>query len=309
MRTVLIRIFGVAMVGALAAGAAACAGSSSAGGPEIVVTSNILGDVVHELVGPLASVETVMPPNADPHEFAASARQAADMRSAHVLVVNGLGFESGLADAIAAARHDGVTTIEVARLAPRLRTVAPEGGKGPPATDPHVFADPSRMAVAVEALAGRLADSVPELDTAAFRSRASAYVASLRALDAELARTLSVIPASRRVLVTNHDALGYFAERYGFRVLGAVVPSLNTLAAPSAADLDALAKEIERNGVPAIFADTSSPRRLADALAAEGHGVKVVTLFVESLGAKGSDGATYEQMMRTNAQRIARALG
>jgi zinc/manganese transport system substrate-binding protein len=309
MRTVLIRLSAVVVVGVLAMGVVACGGTVEGRGAEVVVSSNILGDVVHQLVGDLASVEVLMPPNADPHEFAASASQAADMRSAQVLVVNGFGFESGLADAISAARDDGVKVIQAARLAPRLRTVAPEGGGGRPATDPHVFTDPARMAVVVERLAGRLADSVPALDTDAFRTRTADYAGSLRALDAAVERTLAVIPREHRILVTNHDALGYFADRYGFRVLGAVIPSLSTLAEPSASDLADLAQAVQRSGVPAIFADTSSPKRLSAALAHEGHGVRVVTLYIESLGSKGSGAATYEQMVRTNARRIARALG
>jgi zinc/manganese transport system substrate-binding protein len=309
MRTVLIRLCAAAALGALVAGTAACGGTVAGGGSEIVVSSNILGDVVRELVGDLASVEVLMPPNADPHEFAASASQAADMRSAQVLVVNGLGFESGLADAISAAEHDGVKVIQVAPLAPRLRTIAPESGHGRAVTDPHVFTDPARLAVAVQGLSDRLADAVPSLDTGAFRTRTADYVRSLQALDAEVQRTLSVIPASRRILVTNHDALGYFADRYGFRVLGTVIPGLSTLAEPNAAGLAELAQAIQRSGVPAIFADTSSPKRLSAALAREGHGVRVVTLYVESLGQRGSGAATYEQMIRTDAQRIAQALG
>jgi zinc/manganese transport system substrate-binding protein len=310
MRTVLIRrCAAIAVLAGLALGAVACGGPPHAGGPDIVVTSSILGDVVHQLVGGLSSVETVMPPNADPHDVAPSAKQAVDMRSARVLVVNGFGFESGLDDAISAARADGVAVIQVAPLAPRLHRVAPDDGNGAPVTDPHVFTDPSRMAVAVAALATRLADAVPELDTAACRTRAADYVARLRRLDAEVARTLSGIPADRRLLVTNHDALGYFADRYHFTVVGTVIPSLNTLAAPSASDLAALAGVIARRHVPAIFADTSSPTRLATALAREGQGVEVVRLYVEALGGRGSGAATYEQMIRTDARRIAAALG
>jgi zinc/manganese transport system substrate-binding protein len=110
--------------------------------------------------------------------------------------------------------------------------------------------------------------------------------------------------------VTNHDVFAYFADRYGFEVIGAVIPSTSTQAEPSAGDLDALATTVRQAGVPAIFADTASPRRLADALAAEaGSDVTVVPLYSESLGPPGSDGATYAGMMRTNATRIADALG
>ena len=141
------------------------------------------------------------------------------------------------------------------------------------------------------------------------RARADAYVARLQALDADVAKVLGAGPAARRILVTNHDALGYFADRYGFTILGTVIPSLSTLAEPSASGLTDLAAAIDKAGVPAIFADTSSPRRLADALAAEGHHVQVVQLYVESLGPAGSGAPTYEQMVRTNAARIAAALG
>lgn len=303
MRTVLIRILTPVVAIGLVLGVAACSGSSSSSGrgPRIVVTSNVLGDVVDHLVGEQARVETLMPPNVDPHEFSASAKQAADMRSADVLVTIGLGFEQGLADAISAARHDGVTTIAVGPMTPRLRKLGS-------ATDPHVFTDPARFAVAVTGLVAALEKDVPSLDTAAFRARAADYVDQLHALDADVQRILAPIPAARRILVTNHDALGYFADRYQFAVLGAVIPSLSTLAEPSASDLADLAKQIDRSKVPGVFADTSSPTRLAQALAAEGHGVKVVTLYVESLGGKGSGAATYEEMLRTNAERIAATL-
>lgn len=298
-----------AALGLVAAGCGADSGSSSSRTGSVVVTSNILGDVVRHLVAGDAKVDVVMPPNSDPHDFSASARQAADMRAADVLVINGLGFEAGLKDTIGAARSDGVPVIEVAKLAPHLHGIVEQGENGgKPVTDPHVFTDPGRMAVAVAGLADQLEQRVAALDTARFRARAATYVAQLRSLDSEVETILAPIPADRRILVTNHDALGYFADRYGFRVLGTIIPSLSTLAEPSAADLADLAHAIDQAGVPAIFADTSSPGRLADALAGEGHDVKVVELFVESLGKPGSGGATYQEMVRTNAERIAAAL-
>jgi zinc/manganese transport system substrate-binding protein len=267
-----------------------------------VVTSSILGDVVRDLVGDQASVDVVMPPNADPHDFQASARQVAEMRTADALVVNGGGFEGGLRDAIEGAGDDGVPTFAAIDHVRTLRV-----GND---LDPHFFTDPSRMADAVEALAPFLTEQVPALDTAAFRDRAATTVASLRALDAEVAATLAPVPADRRTLVTNHEVFTYFADRYGFRVVGAVIPSTSTQAEPSAGDLDALATTVREAGVPVVFADTASPRRLADALAAEaGDDVQVVELYSESLGPAGSDGATYAGMMRTNAARIAAALG
>lgn len=329
---------------------AACGDDTVSGGgdgtPVVAVTTTILGDVVAELVGELAEVEVIMPVNADPHEFQPSARQAAALRSADLVVANGGGFEEGLDDTLRSAQGDGVSVFEaVDHVA--LLAAGDVGGSDDPAhdddgdhdgdearaddhdgddggaddgddgggddhghegTDPHVFTDPARMAEVAEALAGSLTDQVPALDTDAFRDRAAAYVDELRALDAEIEDILGPVPAERRKLVTNHDVFTYFADRYDFEVVGAVIPSTTTQAAASAAQIDALARLVEAEGVPAVFADTSSPDDLAETLAAEVGDVAVVELFSESLGAEGSGADTYAGMVRTNATRIAEAL-
>jgi zinc/manganese transport system substrate-binding protein len=282
---------------------AACGTGDDGGGdqPVVVATTTILGDVVSHLVGDGVEVETIMPPNADPHEFQPSARQVQELRQADLVVANGAGFEGGLEDAVDAAKEDGVPVLEAIDTVPHLSF---EGG-----VDPHFFTDPASMATAAEALTAELGDRIPALDSAAARRRAEDYVAELRALDAEVDDTLSVIPDDRRVLVTNHESLGYFAERYGFDVLGVIIPGGSTLAEPSAGDLDDLASAIEEAGVPAVFADTSSPEQLAEALADEvGGTIEVVELYTESLGGEGSAAATYVDMIRTDAQRIADAL-
>ncbi|HET8619341.1 MAG TPA: metal ABC transporter substrate-binding protein [Acidimicrobiales bacterium] len=287
---------------ALALLAAACgdgggAAGSDGGGAHVVVTTSILGDVVANLVGDDARVEVLMPSGADPHEFALSARQAADLREADLVVANGGGFEQGFDDALEAAEADGAT---VARAADAVELI--DG-------DPHFFNDPARTAVAAEALAGTLAAEVPGLDTRAFAARARAYVAELESLDAEVEAALAAVPAEQRKLVTNHDVFAYFADRYGFTVVGTVIPAVTTQAEPGAGALDELAATIEAEGVPAVFADTSSPESLADTLAAEVGDIEVVELYTESLGEPGSDGDTYVAMVRTNARRIAAALG
>lgn len=318
--------------------AAACGDDDSAAGdgtPTIVVTTDILGDVVAHLTGDLAEVEVVMPAGADPHEFQPSARQAAALRDADVVVANGAGFEEGLEDAVHGAEEDGVVVFEaidsVEALAPaddhEDDDHADEGedehadedehaGEGDEESDdhghgdvdPHFFTDPARMATAAEALAGLLADEVPALDTDEFRDRAAAYVEELTALDDEVATTLAAVPAAQRKLVTDHDVFGYFADRYDFEIVGAVIPSTTTQAAPSAGDIDDLASTVESEGVPAVFADTASPDRLTDTLAAEVGDIEVVQLFSESLGEEGSGAETYLDMVRTNAERIAEAM-
>jgi zinc/manganese transport system substrate-binding protein len=224
------------------------------------------------------------------------------MREADALVSNGAGFEEGLGDPIDAAEEDGVPTFAAIDAVDTLQL---EGGG---ATDPHFFTDPARMATAAQAIGDFLVDEVPALDTPAFARQVRATVDELHALDAEVERTLSAVPAGRRTLVTNHEVFGYFADRYGFDVVGAVIPAGTTQAEPSAEQLAELADTIEERGVPAIFVETSSPTRLADALAEEVGDVDVVELFSESLGDEGSGGETYAAMMRTNATRIADAL-
>ena len=135
------------------------------------------------------------------------------------------------------------------------------------------------------------------------------YVDELTALDAEMEDTLSTIPAEQRVLVTNHVVFGYFADRFSFEVVGAVIPSSTTNAEPSTAEVEALVALIEQEQIPAIFADTSSPTRLAGAIASSASGdVQVVALYSESLGEPGSGADTYLTMMATNATLIADAL-
>jgi len=300
MRTVLVRFAVAALVGSVGAAVGGCGGGVDGapddGRSQVVVTTSILGDVIANVVGADAAVDVLMPPGTDPHDFAPSARQAAQMREADVLVVNGLGFEVGLLDTIEAARADGVRVIEATDWLP---------GMGP---DPHFFTDPVEMKRALNGIGTELANLVEELDTPAFRERVLDYQQQLVALSDEIEAILAPVPEGRRVLVTNHEVFGAFADRYGFDVLGSVIPGGSTLAEPSAAALHALAGQIAEAGVPAIFAETSAPARLAETLAAEGAGVRVVELYTESLGPPGSDGTTYIAMMRTNATRIAGAL-
>ena len=265
------------------------------GGAGIVVTTSILGDVVTELVGDLVEVTTVMPRGVAPHDFQASARDAAAMREAELLVVNGAGFEEGLLEVVDAAADDGVPVHEA------IATVDAIGD------DPHFFTDPARMVQAAEGIVDAVAEHV-DVDEAALRERAAGYLDELRALDAQVEETLAPVPDPQRILVTNHEVFGYFAERYGFEVVGTVIPSTTTGGSAAAGDLAALIEVIRTEGVPAVFADTSSPADLARALAADAGDIEVVELFSESLGDDGSGGETYLDMMRTNATRITEAL-
>ncbi len=281
--------------------------SASTDKPTVVVTHSILGDVVEHATGSQVEVVTIMGPNADPHDFSASAREVNQIQTADALIVNGGAFEAGLLDVIDAARTDGVPTFEA------LDSVQPidfdEPADGAATVDPHFFTDPVRMADAVSGLTDFLSTEVEGIDETALRATSEAYRQRLLDLDAETEAVLAAVPEDDRVLVTNHEVFGYFADRYDFTVLGTVIPGGSTGGAASAAELAELADAIRTAGVAAIFVERSAPTDLAETVAGEVGPVTVVALFSESLGEAGSGGATYIQLMRTNTERIATALG
>ncbi|WP_371810987.1 zinc ABC transporter substrate-binding protein AztC [Frigoribacterium sp. CFBP 13707] len=307
MRTALAAA--VAAGALLAAAGCTAAGTGTAGTadrPRVVVTTNILGDVVGELVGDQVDVVTLMPPGADPHSVEISAREAAEMLDADLVVSNGLGLEEGLQQHVDAAGAAGVPVVEAGDLIEPLAYVDGDA-EGEP--DPHLWTDTGRVLDVVDGLEPVLATEVDGIDVDRLTAATASYRAQLETLDAELTATFAAIPAERRALVTNHHVFGYLAERWGFRVVGAVLPSGTTLAAPSASDLADLTDAIEEAGVATIFADSSQPDRLVQVLADEADvDVEVVALHTESLSAPGGGAATYLEMMRSNEQLISHGL-
>ena len=293
--------------------------SESGERPQIVVTTNILGDVVSAAVGDQADVEVIMPLGSDPHDFAPSARQAESMENADLLIVNGAGFEEGMLDIIANVSDSGTNVFSFAEQIDLLEFTGEhsddehsdeegeehsdeEGG------DPHIWTDPTRIITAVEALEPVVA-GLAGVDSEALATSFDNYLAELASLDAAMEDTLAAVPEAQRVIVTNHEVFGYFADRFDFEVVGAIIPSLTTNAEPSASDLDELVEVIEAEGIQAIFGETTQSSNLADAIADEvGGAVEVVELFSESLGEDGSGAETYIGMMQTNADLIATAL-
>ena len=289
----------------IAAVVSAC-GPNPAQRAEIVVTTNILGDVVRNVVGDAAPVRVLMKPNADPHSFGVSAQDAAAMSSAGLIVHNGLGLEENLARNVEGAAGEGVPTLAVAELVNPIRYAE---GENSGAFDPHFWTDPQRMIAAVDVVEKAIVRDVEGIDGAAVSRNAEDYRAKLRALDASMSEGFDTIPVDRRKLVTNHHVLGYLAQRFGFAVIGAIVPSGTTLAAPSASDLNSLVGAIETARVPAIFVDSSQPERLARVLAEDADvDVRIISLYSESLSPPGTPAATYLDMMRVNADAIVTGL-
>ncbi len=172
--------------------------------------------------------------------------------------------------------------------------------------DPHLWFDPTLVAEAAPVIGEALVAAGADQPTT--EQCVADLIAEIEALDAELRETLSVVPAGRRLLVSNHDALGRFADRYDFEILGTVLPGSSTLAEASPAELEQLSSEIESAGVPAIFAEALESVDEATTLA-DRLGVDVVTLYTDSLGEEGSGAETYADLMRFNATAIADALG
>ncbi len=271
---------------------AACQSTSSStqdGKKTIVVTYSILGALVKEMVGTDANVIVLIPNGQDPHEWEPSAKDIETLNKADLIVQNGLGLESGLQKTLSLAAQQGVNTF-IASDHITVRKVGPaEGipGSGPGqlvgASDPHLWTDPLTMKQVVIALASQIkTDLGLDLDPSAQNLENQ-----LDDLDSEIASLVNILPADNRKLVTGHDSLGYFAARYGFTVVGAIIPSLTSQAEVSAADLATLKKLIEENHVKAIFTELGTPPVIAQAIGQE-TGVKVVQLSTHILPSDGS---------------------
>ncbi|WP_354596349.1 zinc ABC transporter substrate-binding protein AztC [Streptomyces sp. JL1001] len=308
MRALLVSLAGFFVVAGAATG---CAGGGDER-PTVVVTTNILGDITREIVGDEAGVSVLMKPNTDPHSFGLSAVQAAELENADLVVYNGLGLEENVLRHVEAARESGVATFAAGEAADPLTFHAgqdggPEEDAGKP--DPHFWTDPDRVREAAGLIADQVAEHVEGVDEKKVRENAERYDGQLADLTGWMEKSFAAIPEDRRALVTNHHVFGYLADRFGFRVIGAVIPSGTTLASPSSSDLRSLTQAMEKAKVRTVFADSSQPTRLAEVLRQEmGGDVDVVSLYSESLTEKGKGAGTYLEMMRANTSAMAEGL-
>jgi zinc/manganese transport system substrate-binding protein len=294
-------------------------------GPSVVVTTTILGSVVGDIltcaVGSDSSMTVVMPIGADPHDFQPSSEQVAAMSTAELVVANGLFLEEGLVSVLESLETDGVNVLHIAELVDPLPFAESHGDDHADHDDhadeladehehgdfdPHFWFDMERMATAAELIGSELASATGVGD---YEDCGVSVATDIRSAEADVVAVLQVIPEESRVLVTDHDAFGYFADRYDFHVAGVVIPGGSTLADPSSRELAELVEVIERENVPAIFANTATGSDVVASLAAEvGRDITVVPLFVGSLGGPGSGAEDYISMMVLNASLIADAL-
>ena len=299
----------------------------------IVVSTTVLGGVVSDIArcaeGDDQAVTVVMPAGVDPHDFQPSSAHVASMVAADLVIVNGLGLEEGLLPALDSIGSDGARVLEIGALIDPLpfgaeaeehsedehhddhadedhsESGAEEDDHAHGAYDPHFWMDMDRMAAA----ARLIGEEVETFGAEGYSACGEEVAASIEAAEQELLDTLAGVPDARRILVTDHDALSYFAESYGFRVIGVVIPGGSTLGEPNSQELAALVSVIQDQDVPAIFGDATLSNEILEILAAEaGRDVQVVSLFIGSLGGPDSGATSYEEMMMTNAERIAQAL-
>ena len=271
----------------------------------VVATTSLIGDVVSQIGGEYITLASVMGVGQDPHTYEPVPADIALLEQADVIFSNGLDFEEGLVEPLASLA-DRVPVVPVSAGVDVL-----SGGHEHDehaAGDPHTWMDPRNVMI----WADNIAYALSALDPAhadSYRANAEAYKAQLEELDNYIAAQVARIPEANRKLVTDHEALGYFARRYGFEVVGAVIPNITTSAEPSAAELAELVETIRTEQVRAIFVSTSVSDELARTVVEEvGYEVQILYLYHE-LGEQGSGAETYLGMMRTDIDTIVAGLG
>jgi ABC-type Zn uptake system ZnuABC Zn-binding protein ZnuA len=278
------------------------ASSSGTADPAVLTSTTFLADIARNVAGDRVEVVSLLPVGADPHSYQPTPQDAAKIANSKLIIVNGAEYEHFLESLLGAEPAGGVREVVEASagISPREDAESEHG------VDPHMWLDPNHVIIYVENIREGLTHFDPD-GAAVYQSNTDAYVAELKDLDAWIVEQVNQIPAERRLLVTDHEAMGYFAERYGFTIAGTVIESFSSDASPSAQQMAGLIDQIRSSGAPAIFLDAGDNTTLAEQIADE-TGVRVVTdLHLESL-TDGAPAATYIDMMKYNVTQIVNAL-
>ena len=307
-----ILVFGLLLFPMLVACGGEDEGSSEAA-VEVVATYSILGDLVENVGGGSVQLTILVGPNGDAHTFEPAPSDNAELAGADVVFENGLGFEPWLGDLYdssgSEAERVAVTEDVETRPVAGEEHGHEEGEHGDDhgEVDPHVWHDVGNTVVMVESIRDALSRADPE-NAKAYKSNARAYITELEDLDADMQKQVDSIPEENRVLFTSHDTFGYFAGRYGFEVDTALASVSTEAGDPSAGEIAALVEEVERSGVPAIFADNVSGAGVMEGIAAEAGVELAPPLYTDALGDPGSEGGTYVRMVRYNVSTMSEAL-
>ena len=295
----------VLLVAALLAGCsrqrAPAAGDGTAGtaGPgPVLAVEPFLADIAQQVAGSRLAVRALMPAGMDPHAYEPTPRDVSAVAESRLLIANGAGMEGFLEKLIASAGGARTVVEASAGLTPRMSGTE---------TDPHFFLAPLLVLTYVENIRAGLTSFDPA-GASQYSSNAASYTAKLRELDAWIRAEVAVIPENERMLVTNHESLGYFAESYGFRVVGTVLPGVSTGAAPSARQVADLIDTLKKTGARAVFLESGSDPKLARQIAEEA-GIRVVTeLYTHSPTDASGPAPSYMAMMQFNVKAIVGAL-
>jgi ABC-type Zn uptake system ZnuABC Zn-binding protein ZnuA len=313
MRTLALLLLAVAVV----AGCGDDDGGGSGARVGAVATTTHVADLVRNVGGERVEVDGILPPEADPHEYEPRPSDAAALSEAEVVFRSGGDLDEWLDELIESAGGDAaeVTLLDSVKVIEggheHDEGEHDEGehdeGEHDEEADPHWWQDPHNAILAVAAIRDALVEADPD-GRAAYDRNAAAYTRELRGLDADIARCIERVPPDKRKIVTTHDSLGYFAERYGVEVVGAVIPSLSTQAQPSARDVDELVRQIEEEGVEAIFPEVAVSQRLERAISRESGAEVGAELWTDSLGPEGSGAETYLDAMRADAAALVEGM-
>jgi ABC-type Zn uptake system ZnuABC Zn-binding protein ZnuA len=273
-----------------ACGSEAGQAASGGGGPEVVATTGQAGDLARAVGGDRIALRVLLAPNADPHEFEVRPDDVKALAGARLVIRSGGDLDDWLDGAIDSSGTDA----DVLTLARHVEMAG---------DDPHWWQDPRNAIRAVAAIRDALSAADPA-GASAYRSGAAAYTRRLERLDRSVAACIAKVPKAQRTLVTTHDSLGYFARRYGIRVVGAVIPSRSTIAQPSAGETARLVETIRREGVDAVFAESSVNPDVEQAIAREAGARIGRALWADTLGPPGSDGATYIESIASNTAAL-----
>ena len=279
------------------------------GGLKILAVETFLADMAQNVAGSRAQIESLMPSGLDPHAFEPTPRDIAKIAASQVLIQNGCGLEDWLGKILTNAGGQRLNIEACAGLKARVPQPGEiaENDSHDPQGDPHFWLDPLSVVGYVENIRDGLIQADPQ-GKDIYTQNAADYIAKLKDLDTWIRVQVEQVPPAQRQLVTNHESLGYYADRYGFRVSGAIVASVSSSASPSARQLAALIDRIRQSGARAIFLEMGSNTQLADQIAAD-TGVKVVTgLYAHSTTPPGGAAPTYIDMIKVNTTQIVNAL-
>jgi ABC-type Zn uptake system ZnuABC Zn-binding protein ZnuA len=297
LRTILTFVIGTALLAAFAS--TGCRdGEGAGGGPAIVVTTAQAADMVRNVAGSSADVTQILPANADPHEYEPTPSDAEALAGADLIVRSGGEVDGWLDQLIESSGSDA----PVLTLSDHVRLIEGDGG-----TDPHWWQDPRNAVAAVAAVRSEL-DRIDPGDARAFDANARRYASEIERLDHAIAACIGRIPADRRKLVTSHDALGYYADRYGIEVIGAAIPALSTQAQASAGETADLVDLIRAEGVGAVFPEAGVSPDLEEAIASEAGARIGGQLWADTLGPEGTAASTYLGSLRSNTEAIVDGL-